>query len=345
MDNWKRKIDYKKYDSAVMPALPRPTMTSSKKAKWDILKQRALKEGTFEISYFQLLISTAKSILTRADSYSVETAAFARSYMQTIPFLLNSKDEYLTMNHKNINILRDFSKSSRNGEIAQGINYYFAKKYLDAYAIYDFKYYVNNRMKIGAKGKGKTPDYVLCYSDKTIGLMESKGTLIRNPSVYMENGNEQCYEGKIRLPGVSNTYVSTVSFAKSSKQMKRKTCLFIADPENSENYLDSNIEYNNCYEYSKLFYFAGNKVITQKLMGGQKITPSDLGDFKNQKGDIVIATIENNNEISNRTKRIEIGIKEQALEYLLDIKRIEKYENVSSESYELFEDGTFARFK
>lgn len=25
MDNWKRKIDYKKYDSTVMPALPKST--------------------------------------------------------------------------------------------------------------------------------------------------------------------------------------------------------------------------------------------------------------------------------------------------------------------------------
>lgn len=342
MDNWKRKIDYKKYDSTVLPTLPKSTAI---KTKWNILNESIAESGTFEISYFQLLISTAKSILTRSDVYSAETAAFARSYMQTLPFLLNDKDGYLTMNHENINILRDFSKSSRNGEIAQGINYYFSKKYLGAYAIYDFKYYADVRRKIRPKCKGKTPDYVLCYSDNTIGFIESKGTLIKNPSKYMESGNEQCSEGKNHLPGVANTYVSAVSFATSSPHMTRKTCLYIADPENNEKYLDNNIEYNNNYEYSKLFYFVGNKNATLKLMNGQQLEKDDFDYTKKQDGEIIIATVDNDKLISSHAKKIEIGIKEPVLEYLIDKKKFEKFENIYSESYELFNDGIFVRVK
>lgn len=288
MYNWKRKVEYSEYDSSVF----------LNKAKWDVRKESPKSTREIEISYFQLLVSTAKSILTRAHKYSPEVAAFARAYMETIPFLLSEKDGFLAFNNDNKDILRDFSKSTRHGEIAQGINYFLAKDYLGAYAIYDFKYYIKENKKIAQKCKGRTPDYILCYPDKSIGIIESKGTIEADPTKYLVSGYGQCKNGEKFLNNhslnVHNVYVSAVSFAMSSPKMKRHTHIYLADPENDIYVEDNNMEKNRLYEYSKWFYLVGNKNITEKLMKGKEISEEDFKAIteKQDNDGIIINTLD-----------------------------------------------------
>lgn len=339
MYNWRRKVECLEYDTGCLLF------------GVNDIRRLSAKKKTITISYFQLLISTAKSILVKAHEYSPETAAYARSYMHVIPLFLNEKDGFLVIDNDNKNILRDFSKAARCGEIAQGINYFLAKDYLNAYAVYDFMYYIKNKvLGITAKYKGRIPDYILCYPDGTIGILESKGTLAANPTRYLSSGCEQCQTGRTFLSAngvdVRNEYVSAVSFATSSSAMKRETKIYLVDPENDVNIKDQDIEKNRMYEYAKWFYLADNKIITEKLMKGEKVSRKDFETLmKYDNEDVIITTFDIKDEFYKNRMKLILGIKASLMEYFItgDTSKLEHYEHKWSEREEVFEDGTFIR--
>lgn len=131
-------------------------------------------------------------------------------------------------------------------------------EYVSVYAVYDFHFYAKERQFIRKHCQGRTPDYILCYPDGTIGILESKGITAADPTAYLVSAHEQCENGKKFLNdksiAVRNTYASVVSFAMYSPRMKRKTCLYIADSEDERMFRDDNLEKNSLYEYSKWFY-------------------------------------------------------------------------------------------
>lgn len=355
MDKWVRKIEYKKYDSSVF----------SSAGKWDVRKAKEICGGEFSITNTQLAISIARSVLTRAHIYSPEVAAFARSYLSTISFILSERNNYLAINHHNKDILRDFSKSTRHGEIAQGINYFYAKRHLGAYAVYDFNVYKKERRNINRRCPGRIPDYILCYPNGTIGILESKGTTVANPTGSLISAHEQCENGKKFLHSesinVKNTYASVVSFAMSSNE-GRNTCLYIADPEDEGMFRDDNWERNNLYEYSKWFYLAGNGIVTEKLMAGQTPSIQDFESNRKVEEGVIVGSWslelppkkEDINRMLDvrRTVRVSLGIIPELQEYLIKgqtfrlHKKIKQDELVSSMNIEkqnitLFDDGTF----
>lgn len=355
MDKCVSKIEYKIYDSSVF----------FNTGKWDIRKVRVKSGGEFQISDIQLAISTARGVLTRAHLYSPKVAAFARSYLSTIPFMLSEKNKYLAINHENKDILRDFSKSTRHGEIAQGINYFYAKKHLGAYAVYDFIFYAKERQNIRGHCRGRIPDYILCYSDGTIGVLESKGTTAADPTGYLVSAHEQCENGKVFLHGksiaVRNTYASVVSFAMSSNN-RRNTCLYIADPEDERMFHDDNLERNSLYEYSKWFYLAGNGIVTEKLMDGQTPSMQDFESGSKVGEDVIVGSWNlelpperiNKNGILDAQERVRVslGIVPELQEYLIEgrtfqfrdkFKQEELSNNlvIANRNKIIFDDGTF----
>lgn len=339
MDNWKRRLECLEYDSSVFKSLG---------VNDDVRTKKEIKKSEIEITQFGLVLSIARSILTRGHKYSPEVAAFARSYINRIPCLLNEKNGYLAINYENRNILRDFSKSTCYGEIAQGINYFFAKNYLGAYAIYDFKYYFDKNNTTGVKLTGRTPDYVLCYPGGKIGLIESKGTYKPNPTASLVDGHKQCDAGKGSLSKIgvlpSNSYSSVVSFATSSPRMKRNTIIYYADPETDIYKEDLSQTRNRLYEYSKWFYLMGNEEVTKKLQKGEFIKQSevDLGRMADG-GNIIIGDWDIDKELGKKTTRIRVGIKQSLLEYLVTGKEdvLENYEHIVLDDSEYFKDGTF----
>lgn len=360
MVNWKRDIEYLEFGSSVF----------SNSGKWDIRKTAAANKGVFRLSYFQLALCTAKSVISRGHKFSPKVAAFARSYLNTIPFLLDEKGGFLAINNDNQIFLRDFSKSARHGEIAQGINYLFAKKHFGAYAVYDFHFYAQNRKNIAKRCTGRTPDYILCYPGGTIGILESKGTIAANPTKYLVSAHEQCENGKDYLKkngvGVCNAYASAVSFATSPSEMKRNTCIYIADPESEEPFRDDNFEKNSLYEYSKWFYLAGNRIVAEKLMAGNPLSRQDFEFFEKRAfGESTIVgswsmELPIENEKANgrmeglRTVKVSLGITPFLQECLMEGRtfecrdKLEAMKAVVQITYEpniieVFDDGTFIK--
>lgn len=343
MFNWKRKIEYSKYDSSVFKTA----------VKSDIRNKSRIENGVIDISKFQLAISTAKSILSRSHCYSSEVSAFARSYLLTIPFLISEKDGFLALHNENKDILKDFSKSARIGEIAQGVNYFFAKDYLGAHAIYDFKYYASVKKSITENCKGRTPDYVLCYPDGTISLLESKGTTKANPTDCLFSGREQCKNGKEYLEkhaiAVKNSYVSTVSFGTSSPYMTRHTHVYYTDPEYENGQVNENLNTDLLYEYSKWFYLAGNRNVTEILMRGQTLSYEDYRLLSNNRDGQPIIIYSWNTEFGTDTNpvRVSLGIQPFLLEYLVKGNPDLLKNNLSerTDMTESFADGTFIKIE
>lgn len=130
-------------------------------------------------------------MLTGVSKYTKNTTAYARSYFQVIPFLLNEKGGYWTLNHENKNVLRDFSKTSRIGELAQGINYLVSISELGAISVYDYKEFIKEKCGSKVKTPGRLPDYVLYYRDGEYGVLESKGLVGADPTQSLFNAKVQ----------------------------------------------------------------------------------------------------------------------------------------------------------
>lgn len=162
-------------------------------------------------------------------------------------------------------MLRDFSKGCRVGELAQGINYHFAKNVLGCKAIEDYDEYLK---KHGLKHKGgRKPDYVVTFNDKSIGIIESKGSSSRNPTSMLKSGLQQCSNGKRMVtPRPKRTYSSAVWFATDGPRMQRDTAIHYIDPfEESEHLSDDEFRQALLREYAKWFCIAGRYDDAKKL--------------------------------------------------------------------------------
>ena len=348
INNWRRKVEVIEYDSNTIPkSLTIGKRWSIKDKKYDKYKHP---RPDFEVSCFELLISTGKSILTTAHRYNEKAAIFARSYIEPFEILLDEKDGYLAFDYENKDILRDFSKGTRHGEIAQGINYLYAKKCLDAYAVYDFKYYAYTKKKCSSKCIGKSPDYIYCRGkDHKIGILESKGTMESDPSHFLYSGHIQCENGRKYLKKnkltPANSYVSAISFGTTSPRLNRHTSIYISDPENDNCFVDADIKRNSLYEYSKLFYLVGNKDATEKLMRGETLTKRDLGLTEHERitDKTLIGEWEFKHILNKKPVMLKLGLKSALIEYLMsnNIQALDTYEHKFSENSETFEDGSF----
>ena len=92
-------------------------------------KIKALNKREEKISMLQLLLATSNGLLTKSNCISDKILLLARSYLPVIQFWMDeNKDGGLILNEDSNKILRDFSRTARCGEVAQGINYIIAKR-------------------------------------------------------------------------------------------------------------------------------------------------------------------------------------------------------------------------
>ena len=147
-------------------------------------KIKALNKREEKISMLQLLLATSNGLLTKSNCISDKTLLLARSYLPVIQFWMDeNKDGGLILNEDSNKILRDFSRTARCGEVAQGNKLYYSKRLMRSSSgawvdtIYDYDDYIENKCAIPSKYSGRKPDYVLVYQDGTVGVLESKGSL------------------------------------------------------------------------------------------------------------------------------------------------------------------------
>lgn len=174
-----------------------------------------------------------------------------------------------------LNSLRDFTRSSKVGEIAQAIAYLFSQDHLDRPVVVDFHQYFVNR-GLAVPSKDTTPDFIIHgrLLDGNISLLESKGTEINTSSVkgMLKNGLTQCSNGSSISAAhgfnVTNKYVACTELSVDS--MADNTTIHYVDPEQfpkSREFDDSILRMH----YASWFYLVSDFENCDRLVRGDNI--------------------------------------------------------------------------
>ncbi|MBS7254608.1 hypothetical protein [Flavobacterium branchiicola] len=141
-------------------------------------KNSRIIEEDFSLDIIDLSYSTARTLcsyhLTDKELYFDVLA----SMLSHLNFIDSTTSNFL-LSESRYKRLRDFSKNTRIGEMAQGVNALFVAKRLDFPYIIDFDLAKEKTINtLGIQSSGKTPDFVvLNRTGDKIGLFESKGTM------------------------------------------------------------------------------------------------------------------------------------------------------------------------
>lgn len=196
--------------------------------------------GGFRINLVRLATAIAKTMHC-AEVRNVELpfmvaeqiSALQRHTASFPPF--SKRNLRLTDRHFGEFGLRDFSKTSVEGQYAQGLSFLFAQDYLGIPALIDFDRFC---IDMGIAPLGSTssrPDFVACQNSAGYWLVESKGSL-ESDSVKPElrKGVNQCLAGAAYLaaqgiPAPKKTYTTLASFR--TKSSRKSTRLCYVDPD------------------------------------------------------------------------------------------------------------------
>lgn len=345
MKNWERRISYELYDSKIS------FDTEYKKGR-AFKRYGSSTDKYFNISCLGLSLYTAIAMVTNSVFYTKELKIISQYHMKIISTIFTESNKYLVIDKNKLNVFRDFSKTAFYGQIAQGINYYFAKERrfeqsMNIICMYDFRQYIGMN-NITYSGNKKTPDFVFRLSNNKIGLMESKGYTARNNLLTkVDKAIKQCESGYKIITGknldkkIIAAFATIVNFTDSAK--KQYTKLHCIDPK-YDDYKDNNLSNGNesLFEYSKFFYLAGDFKNAEKLKKMNFLNKHDLEFSKPCPEGYIIG--EWNFSEDDLNCIIQFGITFSLEKYLTTINKTEvSIESFRNESIEIFRNGTFLK--
>ncbi len=181
----------------------------------------------FVVNDRQLLLAMVRSALT------VNSGRASRKYMAaivkpTLRFLLDWKRApALSLSADFLNVLRDFSATTRIGELAQGVSYAYWKWERGYHWIADFGPWVSG-LHPSYTGS-KSPDFVMLNPTiNDLAVMESKGTGSNCHKSSMGTALRQCKDA-VAHPSFSRSFGSVLTLA--SQNPTGAGTLHIRDPE------------------------------------------------------------------------------------------------------------------
>lgn len=155
------------------------------------------------ISPLRLVIATAKCCFTRTSSWVDESFEAISTFLRLNRMVANTTNNSFLLKEQYIKNLRDFSRTSRVGELAQGINFLLAQEVLKIPTPVDFFGYCKQIHNV--EPTDKTPDFIGCTDSSHYDLIESKGSLSNsNPDIKgrLRDALEQCDAGEKFLNGI-----------------------------------------------------------------------------------------------------------------------------------------------
>jgi hypothetical protein len=281
--------------------------------------------------------------------------------------IIASSDDFKLLESR-LDRLRDFSKSSRIGEIAQGVAYLFAQEKLKYPIVTDFHYFLA-KQGITVPAKETTPDFV-CQkkkADKNVILLESKGTEINATTSIkgvLSKGKTQCDNGQLLMKtagfNVTNKYVACAEFSVDASA--NKSTIHFVDPENDRQdslFDDSLFKFH----YASWFYLVGDHSNVTKLINGENIdfrrNYYDEISYKNEIYYVAnwrhLERILRNNRLKSLFFRglifdpfyhyqIKIGISKKIIDHLSGSKILESIPEFTIQSNEEFDDQQINSF-
>ena len=153
-------------------------------------KDKSKEEDDFSLDILDIGYMTARTLC----SYHLNNKELYFDLMSSLfsHFNIVRKDanDYFKVSESRIFRLRDFSRTTRIGELAQGINSLFVGRRLDFPYIIDFDLAKNiTSTTLNIQTNGKSPDFlILNRSLSEIGLFESKGSAGKEAKITSNNG-------------------------------------------------------------------------------------------------------------------------------------------------------------
>ncbi len=290
------------------------------------------------------------------------------SSLLSLSNLIHSKQPNVRISSNRISLLRDFSRTTRIGEISQGLVYLYMQNEGYPY-INDFHFFcANNQINIPAKTS--TPDFVCQDKNQSnqICLVESKGKeAISSGDIKskLAKAISQCVSGENIINKSNKGYnvIKSLGFCTEwcDENDANNSILHFVDPENEIYQKDINSAPMR-FHYASWFYMIGDFENVQRLIQGENINFNEsyfsstsingeqywiLKSFpkhlpKHQDFDLPFEILEDLFFPINFF--IRIGIGNEIIKSLTsrDYERISKikFSNESTEKYEFFIDGT-----
>lgn len=240
--------------------------------------------GTLRFSALKLHIAIARCILSR-DLTNLDLVFESISSFFRYQTIINTPKIDLTLNKSNFELLRDFSKKTRIGELAQGITYLLAQEHLEYPIVVDFEGFIKHKNP-AAVISGETPDFILQKdSSFNYSLIESKGQYASTSASTKGKLNKalkQCDSGmqivNTEIPGYTLNKSFGVCVKLFNEQDLNKSEIQFVDPTKGDWNDNFNIEMIR-YHYASWFLLMGNMQIYEKLLGQKDIDEKDLTEF------------------------------------------------------------------
>ena len=327
----------------------------------------------FTINNLRLSYAIARTLCSHhpdKQEYYLDTMA---SYLGLLNIVLHPTpdNEFLLIKDR-VKRLRDFSRTSRIGELAQGINYLFTQERLGYPFIVDYHFFCD---RIGVDTSGQTPDFVVLSPDaRILGLMESKGEgpLTRfSVKGKLKSAIKQLRAARRKLrshlPPINPSRIIPCCTKFSSADGGVSTIHYshivnrrAGDPGRSALQLFK-------IHYASWFYMVGDFARAQQLVANEPMLPipeeGDIYTFDPELKVYWVEAIRVNTESAGslihfgfdswhphpRRRNFAIGIHQSVVNVLTqDSDTIENFEVEASESegnYEWFKDATVIRFR
>lgn len=243
----------------------------------DFLKRDKVTEDVFKIDIIDISYFTARTLcsyhLTKKELY-FDVLASLLSHLNFI----DTTQTNLLLSESRYRRLRDFSKSTRIGEMAQGINTSFVSNRLHFPYIIDFDLAKNKTLAtLNIKTNGKSPDFVVLNSAMTkIGLFESKGNMNGNATSDLISAMNQindvispCFDYDIP---VSTRFQDNNDFSNKRLRKIRKSSINYASIEIvcTEN---KDISLLKKLHYASWFYLVGDFDRVDRILNEGIVTP------------------------------------------------------------------------
>lgn len=199
-----------------------------------VLKNKVV-ENDFDTNQLKIAYATARTLCSfHLDNKELYFDLIA-SLLSHFNFITKDKQDYLQIFESRYVRLRDFSKTTRIGELAQGVNYLFTQERLDYPYVVDFHLF-HQQVYGTPYSERSSPDFFVLKEDfSEIGLMESKGEGAKRNSIsgklhsalkQLENVKKLCVDALMpmcsRFEWETTGEKSSINYAFIKKDCKTK---------------------------------------------------------------------------------------------------------------------------
>jgi hypothetical protein len=234
-------------------------------------------EKDFTTNDLRIAYATARALCSyHADDKELYFDIVA-SFLSHLNFLDKNTTDFLQLKKSRLERLRDFSKATQIGELAQGINSVFVQDRLNYPYVVDFHLFHQRIYRIPYR-KGKTPDFLILNKNRNkIGLFESKGEAAKNSGIAGKLQGALIQLKSILKPCVDELVPCCTKFTDNSTDANKSSIHY-------------NIFPNDCSEnqpeplrilrmsYASWFYLVGDFKRASELLLPEGLTPIIPGE-------------------------------------------------------------------